>query len=105
MDLASTGRLDFDGIGALIGEQLGAKGTRNRVGQLEERLFELSLVEAPQGGIMGVYSRSEEQPVKSGAFAVRDAALEGAKTYAEWRFAHVPSPIGLSPAREGAKGG
>lgn len=61
------------------------------------------LVEAPQGGIMGVHSKSEEQPVKSGAFAVRDADLEGAKTYSDWRFAHVPGPTGLSPSRERAK--
>jgi type II secretory pathway pseudopilin PulG len=61
------------------------------------------LVEAPQGGIMGVHSKSEEQPVKSGAFAVRDAGLEGAKSYSEWRFAHVPGPTGLFPSRERAK--
>jgi type II secretory pathway pseudopilin PulG len=64
------------------------------------------LVEAPEGGIMGVYSKSDEQPIKSAGFGERDAALEGAQRYSEWRFSHVPhSPVGLSPAAPAAKGG
>ena len=64
------------------------------------------LVEAPAGGIMGVYSKSDEAPVKSGGFAYRDAAFEKAAKYSQWRFAYVPhSPTGLSPSHEGAKGG
>ena len=55
------------------------------------------LVEAPQGGIMGVYSKSEEKPIKSAGFAERDAAFEGAGAYSEWQFVHVPdSPVGPS---------
>jgi type II secretory pathway pseudopilin PulG len=51
---------------------------------------EWGLVQAPQGGIMGVYSLSEAQPVKSGAFAARDSALEGAQRYSDWRFFYLP---------------
>lgn len=57
-----------------------------------------ALVDAPGGGIMGVASRSKEKPVKSGNFALRDAAFENAASYAEWQFVHVPhSPSGLRP--------
>ena len=55
------------------------------------------VVEAPQGGIMGVYSKSEEKPIKSAGFAERDAAFEGVEAYSEWQFVHVPdSPVGPS---------
>jgi hypothetical protein len=49
------------------------------------------LVAAPQGGIMGVHSLSEAAPIKSGNFAARDRALEGAARYADWQFAYVPA--------------
>lgn len=59
-------------------------------------------VPAPAGGIMGVASTSQEKPIKSGNFLERDAAFAKAKTYAEWRFLHVPpSPIG--PGQEHAQ--
>ena len=58
-----------------------------------------ALLKAPDGGILGVRSTSEEKPLKSGGFKVRDAALEGKATYAEWRFVHaVPvQPGGAKP--------
>lgn len=49
---------------------------------------EWGLVQAPEGGIMGVYSLSSEEPIKSGGFAYRDRALEGAAKYSDWRFVH-----------------
>jgi type II secretory pathway pseudopilin PulG len=51
---------------------------------------EWGLVEAPGGGILGVYSLSQAKPFKSGGFAVRDAALGEAQRYSDWRFSHVP---------------
>lgn len=62
-------------------------------------------VEAPDGGVMGVYSLSKAAPIKSGGFAARDQAFEGAATYSEWRFFYAP-PTGsgnlthLSPDKE-----
>lgn len=50
------------------------------------------LVEAPEGGVMGVYSRSTAEPVKIGNFAVRDLAFDKAKRYQEWRFVYAPPP-------------
>lgn len=49
------------------------------------------LVMAPEGGIMGVYSLSEEKAIKRSGFLVRDAALEGKESYAEWQFVYRPA--------------
>ncbi|HEY1287957.1 MAG TPA: type II secretion system protein [Burkholderiales bacterium] len=48
------------------------------------------LVQAPEGGIIGVYSLSEARPVKTGGFAARDGFLEGAQRYSDWRFIYSP---------------
>ena len=49
------------------------------------------LVEAPGGGFMGVYSRSEEMPIKTGNFAAAEEAFEGAEHYTKWMFTYSPS--------------
>jgi type II secretory pathway pseudopilin PulG len=54
---------------------------------------EWGMVEAPGGGFMGVYSKSEETPVKSGNFSAKDAAFEDAENYTKWTFTY--SPAGL----------
>jgi type II secretory pathway pseudopilin PulG len=51
---------------------------------------EWALVKAPGGGIMGIHSVSEEKPLKTGGFSLRDAGFEDVKTYAEWTFVYVP---------------
>jgi hypothetical protein len=53
------------------------------------------LVQAPDGGIMGVHSRSERAPVKTGNFLLQNTQFEQAQRYADWKFIH--SPTGLSP--------
>jgi type II secretory pathway pseudopilin PulG len=56
------------------------------------------LMQTPDGnGIMGVYSTSEDPPVKSGGFALADGHFAGAKSYKDWQFFH--SPAGAPPAR------
>ena len=52
---------------------------------------EWGIVKAPDGGIMGVYSRSEEVPLKRTNFKVRDRDFEPAKTYADWKFVYTPA--------------
>ena len=52
---------------------------------------EWGIVKAPDGGILGVHSLSEEAPLKIGGFRVRDADLEGAAKYADWKFLHAPA--------------
>jgi len=51
---------------------------------------EWGFVKAPDGGILGVHSLSEQPPVKIGGFRVRDAGLEGAQKYADWKFLYTP---------------
>jgi type II secretory pathway pseudopilin PulG len=58
------------------------------------------LVKAPDGGIAGVYSLSEEKPLKTSGFAVRDAALEGKTKYADWQF--IYAPVAAGPATPAA---
>jgi type II secretory pathway pseudopilin PulG len=59
------------------------------------------LVKAPQGGIMGVHSKSEQPAIKTGNFLPRDRAFADARTYAEWQFVHLlpNSPAGATRER------
>jgi type II secretory pathway pseudopilin PulG len=62
------------------------------------RTADWGVVEAPGGGIMGVYSKSEEPPVKSANFRLRDNAFSGATKYSDWKFVFQPdSPNGPGP--------
>jgi type II secretory pathway pseudopilin PulG len=62
------------------------------------RTTDWGTVEAPGGGIMGVYSKSEETPVKSANFALRDDAFKGKTKYSDWKFVfNGDSPNGLAP--------
>jgi type II secretory pathway pseudopilin PulG len=51
---------------------------------------EWGIVQAPGGGIMGVYSKSEREPLKVEGFATEFADFTGKKKYSEWVFAYVP---------------
>ena len=60
------------------------------------------LVEAPGGGIMGVYSRSEAPPVKTGGFFKRDESFNEALRYADWKFFYAaPTPLTAAPSPTG----
>jgi type II secretory pathway pseudopilin PulG len=52
---------------------------------------EWGLIEAPEGGIIGVYSLSQAKPFKSGGFAARDAAFGEAQRYSHWQFSYAPA--------------
>lgn len=64
---------------------------------------EWGMVKGPDGGIAGVYSLSDKEPLKSANFRARDAAFEGKAKYAEWQFVYVPltSPL-IAPAAPAA---
>ena len=73
---------------------------------------EWALVMAPGGGIRGVRSLSNAEPLKVAGFAERDAAFSGAKRYSEWVFvadggamqtpqANSVTPSGRQPAQGG----
>ncbi len=48
------------------------------------------LIVAPQGGIMGVASRSQGKPIKVAGFAPADMAFEKAESYSDWKFIYSP---------------
>ncbi|MCG2578640.1 type II secretion system protein [Dechloromonas sp. XY25] len=57
------------------------------------------LVQAPQGGIMGVYSLSPGKPIKQANFP---AVLEWAPnlaSFADWKFVYLPAPAGTITPR------
>jgi type II secretory pathway pseudopilin PulG len=49
---------------------------------------EWGIVKAPDGGVMGVYSTSGDKPIKTGGFAVANAAFESAEKYSDWKFVY-----------------
>jgi len=79
--------------------------------------MEWGLVKAPDGGFAGVYSLSEDAPLKTGNFAVRDASFEGKGKYSDWQFTYAPAAAaaatpaaapgapGATPAAPGAAPG
>ena len=52
---------------------------------------EWGLVKGPAGEIFGVYSLSEEEPVKKSNFKLADKDFEGRTKYTDWVFKHIPS--------------
>jgi type II secretory pathway pseudopilin PulG len=48
-------------------------------------------VSAPDGGIMGVYSLSMQQPIKVNGFPAALIGFIGAKSYQGWQFVYQPS--------------
>ena len=63
---------------------------------------EWGLVKAPDGGVMGVHSLSEDQPIKVANFRLRDLGLEGRDKYSDWRFVYSP-PTGSIVAPEATR--
>ena len=47
---------------------------------------EWGLVTAPDGSIIGVYSKSARVPIKSAGFDEQDRAFVGAASYIDWKF-------------------
>lgn len=48
------------------------------------------LVKGPAGEILGVYSQSEEEPIKKGNFSLADKNFEGQTKYKDWVFMYKP---------------
>lgn len=52
---------------------------------------EWGVVEAPGGaGIMGVYSKSENVPIKTANFPLRYESFSEARNYGDWKFVFTP---------------
>ena len=52
---------------------------------------EWGLIQAPDGGVVGVYSRSDAAPLRRAGFAPEYADFADASSYRDWRFVFVPS--------------
>lgn len=48
------------------------------------------LIIAPEGGIMGVHSKSEKPPIKTAGFGYGNEAFEGKSKYTDWQFVYMP---------------
>ena len=57
---------------------------------------EWGLVQAPTGGIMGVYSLSNDRPIKTGGFDESDKDLDGKSRYSDWQFVYAPPFTSIS---------
>lgn len=66
---------------------------------------EWGIVKGPDGGVMGVYSKSEDVPLKRTGFRLRDRDLEAAKTYADWKFIYTPTQRAVKPPATPTPGG
>ena len=55
---------------------------------------------APGGGIMGIYSLSEEVPLKSSNFDYANRAFEGVAKYTDWVFDYSPQAALPNPSRK-----
>ena len=55
------------------------------------RTAQWGLVQTAGSGITGVYSLSQEAPLKSGNFRPADVAFEGSAKYADWQFIYTPA--------------
>lgn len=49
------------------------------------------ILEAPSGGVMGIYSLSDKVPFKTKGFRPQYQYLENKKNYGEWYFAYLPT--------------
>lgn len=54
------------------------------------------ILEAPSGGVMGVYSLSGDKPFKVKQFRPVYKEFENKKMYAEWIFAYLPQQITIN---------
>jgi type II secretory pathway pseudopilin PulG len=48
------------------------------------------LIMAPEGGIIGVVSKSQDKPIKVTGFAPINAAFEKTECYCDWKFIYSP---------------
>jgi len=54
-------------------------------------------IKGPNGEIFGVYSLSEDEPVKKGNFSIADADFKDKKKYSDWVF--MSTPVRRPPVR------
>lgn len=53
---------------------------------------EWGIMKNPSGGITGVYSLSDAQPIKTANFGTTNPGFEDKKKYSEWQFVYLATP-------------
>lgn len=61
------------------------------------RSLDWGVVTASDGGIQGVYSRSEAAPIRSGGVELMGLSLSAARRYSDWQFVYQPPLVTPSP--------
>lgn len=51
-------------------------------------------VRAPDGGVMGVYSKSNKAVIRQSNFKMQEVGFEGQRHYSEWQFVYQPQALG-----------
>jgi type II secretory pathway pseudopilin PulG len=64
------------------------------------RSTEWGLVKLQDGRIRGVFSRSQQPPIKTAGFPFGLEHFEKAETYRDWQFAHQPRTAPVGPSRQ-----
>ena len=54
---------------------------------------EWGIIKAPEGGIMGVYSLSNEIPQKTGNFSQQYEEFASSQKYSDWQFIYRPNVV------------
>jgi type II secretory pathway pseudopilin PulG len=54
---------------------------------------EWGVVPAPDGGVAGVYSQSDERPIRAAGEAIHALGLTEAQRYSDWKFVYQPAPV------------
>jgi type II secretory pathway pseudopilin PulG len=65
---------------------------------------EWGIVKGPDGGIMGVYSQSEDKPIKVAGFPLVNRDFENAAKYSDWKFVYSPQTQQVPVPAQGAPG-
>jgi type II secretory pathway pseudopilin PulG len=52
---------------------------------------EWGIVKSPDGGVMGVYSQSEDKPIKVAGFPLVNRDFDNAGKYSDWKFVYSPA--------------
>lgn len=60
------------------------------------RSYDWGIVPAPGGGIAGVYSKSETQPIRAAGTELSEMGLGAAQRYSDWKFVYTPKLVGQS---------
>lgn len=62
---------------------------------------EWGLIKAPDGGIMGIYSLSDQKPLKVARFRANSQPFDASEKYSDWRFIARPRTILVPVAKPG----